>query len=364
MGKYIYGVIPRHCLGQVNSDGEEYFGQCGITACGEVYPVRNITKAGQRSEISNGVYTIPYQNISAVVSDSEIVNYSHLPKDVVARHLIRHQQAIEKVMENFPIIPMRLGTFACDEDEVRFILSKAYPLVKGIFNEIFDKIEIDLVATWNDFTSVLKEVGEEKDVKEYKERLLANSQTITIDDQVKIGVMVKKELDRKREKYTEEIQKALRTVSQDFKVHELMDDKMVINTAFLINKNKQRDFDKKVEELNAKFAEELNFRCVGPLPPYSFYTLEVKKLQFKEIQRAREKLGLNNVATKNEIKKAYQTSAFSSHPDRNPNIPGIEREFDEITKAYKILLDYCKDETCSFNENEFKKNAMLVKIHR
>jgi len=138
---------------------------------------------------------------------------------------------------------------------------------------------------------------------------------------------------------------------------------MVLNTAFLINKTKQKEFDKKIEELNTKFNNELNFRCVGPLPPYSFYTLEIKKWQFEEIDWARRKLGLqNNFATKDEIKKAHQTMAFTFHPDKNPNTSGIEREFDEITKAYKLLCEYCEGDSCSFSEEEFKKNAILVKV--
>jgi hypothetical protein len=346
IGKYIYGIIK--------SDG----------------PHTKTSGVGR-------VHTIPYQDISAVVSDSEIVDYTQLPKDAVARHLIGHQQVIQKIMENFNIIPVRLGTFAYDGAEVNHILAKGYPTIKDIFNKINDKIEIDVVATWSDFNLVLKEVGEEEEIKQYKERLLANPKGITVDDQMKVGVMVEKALDKKREKYAFQIHNALKTVSQDFKVHEVMDDKMVINTAFLINKAKRKDFDRKVEELDAEFTPHLsaskrpsgvkgaglNFRCVGPLPPYSFYTLEVVKLQFEEIDWARKRLRLNgHTATREEIKKAYQRAAFSSHPDKYPDIAGIEGEFDHVTKAYKVLLDYCQANSCSLKEEDLRKNAILVKL--
>lgn len=93
-------------------------------------------------------------------------------------------------------------------------------------------------------------------------------------------------------------------------------------------------------------------------------------IRFEDIDWARKKLGLrNDFATKNEIKKAYQALAFSSHPDKNPDTPGIEKEFNEVTNAYKVLLDYCKaceqagqGDSYSFKEEEFKKNAILVKL--
>lgn len=313
---------------------------------------------------SNGVYTIAYQDISALVRSSEIVDYTHMRKDILARLLVGHQTVIEKIMiAQTTIIPMRLGTHALDEAEVRDILSKGYNLIKKTFEKTSDKIEIDVVASWSDFNSIIKEAGEEKEIRELKEKLLSNPKGINVDDQMKIGFMLKKELDKKRDNYACQIQEALKTVSADFKVHELMDDKMIFNTAFLIDKDKRVDFDKKVEELNAEFNEKLNFRCVGPLPPYSFYTLEIKKLQFEEIDWARKKLCLlNDTATKDEIKKAHQALAFSSHPDKNPNTPGIEKEFDEVSKAYNVLWEYCQKEPCSFKEDEFEKNAVLVRL--
>ena len=122
--------------------------------------------------------------------------------------------------------------------------------------------------------------------------------------------------------------------------------------------------DQIVKELNAKFAEKLNFRSVGPLPAYSFYTLEIKKMQFEEVDWARKKLGLSEAATKEEIAKAHKLKALSTHPDRNSNLPDIENKFDEVTKAYEALLDYCQEHSCSFREEDFRKNSLIVKVRQ
>ena len=308
----------------------------------------------------DSIHTIPSQDISAVVGDSEIVDYTCISKGDVAKMLIRHQKVLEKIMNSeVAVIPMKLGTFAVDEIEVKDVLDRGYSLIKETMEKAGDKIEIDIVATWSDFTSILKEVGEEKEIKEFKERLLASQKEITITDQMKIGLMVKKALDIRKEKYAEKIKNTLETLSKDLKMHELMDDKMVSNIAFLINKTQQNEFDRKIEALNTEFHDELNFRCVGPLPPYSFYTLEIKKMQFGEIDWAKKKLGLNDFADKDEIKKAYRRVAASSHPDRNQDIPA--KIFDDVNKANKILIDYCKAREQA-GEKEFEKNAVLIKV--
>jgi len=354
IGKYIYGIIPRAFSGEVNPrslESEKASAQAsGVTTCEQVY-------------------TISYQDISAVVSNSEIIDYTHMLKDALARGLLRHQQVIEEITLEHTVIPMRLGTFACDEDEIKAILAKGYRIIKDIFAKVSGKIEIDVACTWSDFTSTLKQIGEEKEIKEFKESLLSNLKGVTVDDQMKIGVMAKKALDQKRENYAFQIQAVLKTASCNFRDHELMDDKMVANFAFLIEKAKREEFDRRIEELNDEFNEKLNFRCVGPLPPYSFYTLQIEKIKFEDLDWARKKLRLNEAASKDEIKKAHQRSAFSLHPDKNPNTPGIEREFDDATRAYKILLDYCQaceqagqKDNFSFNEEEVQKNAILVKV--
>ena len=353
IGKYIYGII--------DSCDELLFSDIDLSASNEVSP--RIKNNGGK------VYSISYKDISAVVSDSEIVDYNDLLKIEVARKLLRHQQVIEKVMENHTIIPMLLGTFAEDADEVNNILSRWYELMKDVFNRITGKIEIDVVATWSDFNLILQEMGEKKEIKDLKAEIMTNSAGVSLDDRMKVGLMVKKALDKTKAEYALQIQDTLRKISRAVKNHDLMDDEMITNTAFLVDRARQEEFDGELEELDAGFDEKLNFRCIGPLPPYSFYTLEIKKMRFEKVDLARKLLDLNDTSTVDEIKKAYQRLAFSVHPDTNPKLPDAEEVFNNINRAYRVLLDYCQASKqtgvggrCSFNQEKFKENAILVKV--
>ena len=361
IGKYVYGII--------NSNAEEIFDLDKIVSLDDIYPSGTPAEIVESSESHNKAYTVVFQDISAVVSDSEVVNYSHMPKDTLARLLVSHQQLVEKVMAKYTIIPMRLGTFAGSDEEVREILAKGYKTIKDILARSENCIEMDVVATLNDFNSFLREeVSEADEIKQFKQSLIGKKGGVTVDDQMRVGVLVKRYLDRKKAEYADQIQNALSEIAQNFKAHDLMDDTMVLNTAFLMDKNKQKDFEQKLDQINDGFEDKLNFRCVGPLPPYSFYTLEIKKAQFEEVDWAKKKLGLeNDLITAEEIKRAYRRSAMVWHPDKNPDTPDIEKKFDEMARAYKILLDYHRasnqtEEADSgyFSEEAFEKNAMLV----
>jgi L-rhamnose mutarotase len=204
--KYIFGIIE--------TSEEKIFNLCGFNSYEQVY-------------------TIPYQDISAVVSDSQFVNYTALPKDQVARYLLRHQQVIEKIMDVYTVIPVKLGTYAFSIREIEEILLKGYALFKDISRKINNKIEMDVVATWNDLNSVIKEIGEREEIKEHKEKLMSRPEGISVEDQIKIGSLIKNILDKEREKLAMEIEPALRKCSIYSKWHGLMDDRMIFNIAFL-----------------------------------------------------------------------------------------------------------------------------------
>lgn len=340
--KYIYGIIE--------ASEEKAFNSCGIADYEEVY-------------------TIPFRDISAVAGDSPFVDYAALPKDQVAIYLLRHQQVIEKIMDVYAIIPMKLGTYAFNIREVEEILLKGYALFKDIFRKINNKIELDVVATWNDLNPVIKEIGEEQEIKELKEEIRSKPEGMTVEDQIMVGSRVKQILDKKTERCSFEIEAALKECSLDFRKHDLMDDRMIFNAAFLLGKDKKAEFEKRLDALNALYNEKINFRCIGPLPAYSFYTIETKKISFEEMDWARKTLHLGNKSTKEEIIKAYRNSAKLCHPDKNLDVLNTERQFNEINRAYNILLEYSLsaeqtgwEASCSFKEEEFKKNAILVRV--
>ena len=106
----------------------------------------------------------------------------------------------------------------------------------------------------------------------------------------------------------------------------------------------------------------INFRCVCPLPPYSFYTAEVKKLPFNDIAWAKEKLEINDMATKEEIIKAYRSKANIYHPDKNINSSDADGQFNEIFRAYKILCEYCDGNVCLPDKKEFSQDAIIIKV--
>ena len=147
-----------------------------------------------------------------------------------------------------------------------------------------------------------------------------------------------------------------------------MNDQMITNSAYLINRNKKEKFEQALDRLDEEYNGMLNFKMVGPLPCYSFYTIEVKALNPEHVSQAKKELGLSEIISEAEIKKAYQEKAKELHPDVNQSNGSIDH-FNSIKKAYKTLLEYLeaanyvsKEHVISMTNEKVIENLILVKI--
>ncbi|MDA8388671.1 MAG: GvpL/GvpF family gas vesicle protein [Nitrospiraceae bacterium] len=314
-----------------------------------------------KSPLPAPAYTIPYRDISAVVMDSAMVDLASMPREASARYLLRHQQVLEKVMASHPVIPMKLGTYVSSHAEAVDVLLSGYRDFKDTLSEIGDKAEFDVAAAWADLDSLIRQTAEEsEDVREFKRNLASKKGGITTEDRMKAGYMVREAMKESGRKTAAVITSALAGIALAQRPHALMDDGMVLNAAFLVENGKRKRFDEALNGLDGAYRGRINFRCVGPLPAYSFYTAEIKKVGAGELDKAKKLLGFWDFpAYRHEIEKAYRRRARMCHPDAagpagrkgqvcpHTEIPEIEGDgesggingFTGINGAYKLLME-------------------------
>ncbi len=316
------------------------------------------------------IYGITHRNITAIVSDWDAVRLQNLDRESLGYLLVQHQQTIEDLMKigYDKILPMRLGTILNSREDVLKILACGHDLMNRALRQTESLFEIDLAVMWTDFVGTLNEIGNHPDIEAMKEDIKRNINTFSQDDQVKVGMLIKEILDKRNKQIELEIIDALSIVSLDVKMHPAMNDQMVTNSAFLIHKSNKEIFEQIVERLDEEHKRLLSFKLVGPLPCYSFYTIEVKELDPEHVAFAKNELGLTEETSVSEIKKAYLEKARLFHPDVHPE-SGDEESFNRINKAYHTLLDYSeaakqllKEEFVFLSREKVLENLILVKI--
>jgi hypothetical protein len=329
--------------------------------------IENTYDPGLFSLLENlGIYVIRFNDVAAIVSDMKKISFTNLNRKALAELLINHQKINEDLMEKgfSSIIPFRLGSIVNNKQEVLKIIENGYGLISDILEKIQTLTEIDIVATWSDFSKIIGNVSHHPDIQKLKENIREKGDNITQADQIEMGKLVKTKLDEMKNSFEIKILDTLSQISRDKKNHEVMDDQMVINAAFLINRDMKEQFDNALTFMDEKFNGELNFKIIGPLPCYSFYTLEIKSFDFKVIEEAKIELDLKEMTSEKEIKKAYKDKVKIFHPDKSEGFDYSEN-YNRVCNAYQTLLEYSTLFKKTSKEIRFslKKDALITNLN-
>lgn len=322
------------------------------------------------------VYTIPHRDLAAVVSDRRHVNYRNLSRVEILRDLAIHQKAIEKVMEHFTVLPIKFGTLLPEGADVAHVLRKGYDLFWQTLTAIKGQVEVEVVSTW-DAKSIFQEIANEEPIATRKREVAAREPEETTNECIEIGRLVKASLDARRDAYRTALLAALMDCADKVRVNPLLTDEMVLNAAFLVDRLGWQKLDDAVRALDRRYNGALNFRCIGPMPAYSFATIEAKRLTAHQVQRARQFLQVSEEASLRQIKAAFHRCARQFHPDLHPNDASAQAQFDQAHQAYQALGDYWlsqfdgnghtgavdEDRACSFATAD-ARDAFLVTVNR
>ena len=244
-GKYIYCIIA--------SGRPRSFGPFGIGGKGE--------------ELT----TICFDGIGAVVSDSPIMKYP-LSRD----NMIAHEKAIEEVMKEYPVLPVRFCTIAEDEEKVAKILEKEHDRFAELLKTMAGKTELSVIAIFKE-DAIYKDITEKyQDIRAFKERIAGLPPEKTRGPLMEIGRRVEAALGQEREIHKEEFLDTLTALSCDVKVNDNYGELMILKAAFLVEKRREVEFDRKVNELAEKYVEKIRFKYVGTLPPFNFVNLVIE----------------------------------------------------------------------------------------
>ncbi|MCK4340965.1 MAG: GvpL/GvpF family gas vesicle protein [Phycisphaerae bacterium] len=314
------------------------------TQCSYLYGIMPADKARSFGPIGmdgGNVRVVTHGALAMVASPAERIHFPDLPAEKMLQYLAEHQRVLERVMPDSAVIPMKFGTYAEDEEQVPGILQSGREVFSRALEEYAGKFELDLVASWADLRAILSEIAADPAVTLMKAKIVAGGKA-TMEQRLRLGHLTKRLLDERRGRIAAELVVALRALWPRIVVNETKDDSMILNAALLIDRSDEASFDQFVDQLNRDYEDRLDFRCVGPLPPYSFATAEVRAVDADELDAARQLLGLGESPGPAEIKAAYRRMLQEVHPDRNPDADAADR-MKELVAAHELL------EECALN---------------
>jgi hypothetical protein len=216
------------------------------------------------------VYTVCFRDIGAVVSKSPVRKYP-----VAREHLMPHEEVIEEVMKTHTVLPVRFATIAENEEKVKWILEREYSKFVELLKKMQGKKELALKLMFKE-DLVYKEILEKyDDIKALKEKIAPLSPEKSHYQRMEIGRMVETALQKERESHKEDVLSKLSPLSEEVKTNSTYGELMIVNAAFLVAKEKEREFDVEVQGLAERFGDTVRFKYVGTLPPFNFVNLVI-----------------------------------------------------------------------------------------
>jgi hypothetical protein len=215
------------------------------------------------------VYTINYKDMSAVVSDVPIA-----PLDSTRENVLAHERVNETVMREHTVIPMSFGTIFKTREDIMELLRSAYDAFADVLNKMQDKLEFGLKVLWDRDEMVRSIELEDEDIHRLKTEI-SSQKGSTYFARMQFGRLIDGALQQRSERYVAEFLQRLRDVSVASRVNRAIGDKMIMNAAFLVQRDQEQAFDRRIKEIASRF-DTLTFKYTGPWPPYNFVNIRLK----------------------------------------------------------------------------------------
>ena len=244
-GRYVYGIIE--------AQQPLSFGKMGIGGAGEA------------------VYTANFQDIAAIVSKTSVYIF-----DPTRENALAHEHVIETVMKTHTIIPMSFGTVFRTDDDIREVLRSIYPSLKDVLKQMQGKLEFGLKVNW-DRDRIIEELKDaDEEISRFHQEITRKHLQSTYFARMQLGRMIDKAPSERSAQYVREIYEALRGVCVASRDNKPIGDKMIMNAAFLVERDREREFDAAVNKIAKNYGDLLNFKYTGPWPPYNFVNIRLK----------------------------------------------------------------------------------------
>jgi hypothetical protein len=245
-GVYVYSIIE--------SGDRRSFGKIGIGGRGDE------------------VYTVHYRELAAVLSHTPLVVY-----DPTRENALAHEHVNEVLIAaGFTPVPMSFGTlFKTEKDALEF-LKDTYDALRDVLEKMKGKLEYGLKVNW-DRDAVLKEIEEtNEEIRRLKEEIVSDQQRSTYFARMQLGRLVEQALTERSDSYVRDIYDELRDAAIASRSNKVIGEKMIMNAAFLVSREQEKQFDARVQEIAKRHEGKLTFRYTGPFPPYNFVTIRLQ----------------------------------------------------------------------------------------
>ncbi|WP_426244309.1 GvpL/GvpF family gas vesicle protein [Nocardioides sp. LHG3406-4] len=209
---------------------------------------------------------VAHGSVAAVVNDIDIERPPGRRADLLA-----YSRAVDELLAGGVVVPVRFGSVLPDEEAVRedFLAPN-----EDYFAELLDQLEgraqFNLTATYREGAALAEIVAADPVVADLRQRTRDLPEDASYADRVRLGELVSRHIDAKREIDTDELVGSVLpfVAAHHLQVGAGLD--VVFDLNVLVDDRNRARFEQHLEDLAEAVHERIGLRLVGPVAPYDF----------------------------------------------------------------------------------------------
>lgn len=228
--------------------------------------LRGVRGRGRNNTGASRISLLEVDGISMVVSPFQGRKVRPERRNISAHHAV--QRAL--MNQGFPFLPAAFGMVAPSQGSLERLLEANRENVRREMDKLADKVEMGLKVRW-DVPNIFEYfVYRFRELSHLRDRLLSSPGGVRHEDRIALGetfASIRKDV---RAQDTETILEVLEPTVVAVHEDTPSSDDMVARLAFLVEADREKDFEKAVFEAAGHFDNDYAFDYNGPWPPYNF----------------------------------------------------------------------------------------------
>src|SRR4051812_10931876 len=191
--------------------------------------------------------------------------------------LLSHSAVLERALKKGTVLPMQFGVVMPDEGSIRRDLLRAHrPELEAQLEAMDGKVEVNVKGIYNESVVLREALDETPELRALREATRDQPEEATYYERIRIGELVTEVLNRKQAEDERGIVDRLLGHAVAVELGEPVHERMVLNASFLVDRERQSDFDRSLDQIAEEQGGRIQFKYTGPLPPHSFVELAME----------------------------------------------------------------------------------------
>jgi hypothetical protein len=234
--------------------------------------VYGVVPAGARLEelkrrsdrLPGDVRVVELGDLAAIVGDAPDEHDAKAIRD----QALAHARVLEAAIVDAPVVPFRFGTVNGQVD--KDLLAPYHDELAQILERVKDHVQLTLKATYREEVVLREIVTSYPEIAELREQTRGLDEVAARDLRVRLGELVSMALEQVRQRDAASILERLNPLAAASTVGPLESEFMALNAAFLVERQRMRQFEAAAEAVAAEQVERMHFTLLGPMPAYDF----------------------------------------------------------------------------------------------